>query len=848
MNWKHWEIGQKILSGFLSLLVVLVAMGGVAWWNVNLMQDSSFTVQQKTPLSQSAVQMTLSVRTTQQLIMELLEADTDNHVNKVMAEIKDQIELFDLYEKAITDGADTPIGQVYAAEDPNLIKALKNTVKVHDGDFGPAITLARDLQLQEIATLDQSLQGMRSYEAAFDKIIEDAEDFESQVKELVKDRYKAGASAKELFEKENTWADISMEMKTTLSATRIKIEEYAQSLETAGTADIKKEFDVTVSEMRGWFNALAKGGDTDEGYIVRVDHPQIKNTLMRLIDDFEKNYLPLASEFIGIQDKLVKIAEERHKNDTRLDDTSIVLGKYLAEIEGIANEASIMASKESIAASKAAVIQVVVGIILGIILAISLGLIISRAITRPIIGMVNTVQTIADNRDLTILVPVESKDEIGRMSEAFNNMMSVLRNAFVVANTAAVEVAVSSKDVAGRAAANRQRAQGELERSRTSEKVITEMGSTAGQVSTSVVGQQDAAQVSQKAIVNLLDKMGGVTKAAQDQDKEVVSALGTVTAMGETGAKVVANAQNQGQMVVRVTESVNEMANAVNEMQKAVQQANEYANASLNAAKDGRISVEATVQGMRTIAESSEQISEIIGVITEIAEQTNLLALNAAVEAARAGAHGKGFAVVADEVGKLAQRSSEAAKEITQLIKESTANVTEGVKLSDRSQEALAKIDEGGKLNIQAIQAISTTSEKLELSTSEVQSLIQELNTLAQQIGAMAGEQGVRRKEAEAALTKLEEYAKLIVGLVNESNQGVHEISKEMDGVVRRGEEMIQMTEMQAQRSKAITKLSNESAQAAAQTVEGAGNVVKITDALKEQSEALTAQIRQFKF
>ena len=489
-------------------------------------------------------------------------------------------------------------------------------------------------------------------------------------------------------------------------------------------------------------------------------------------------------------------------------------------------------------------ILMAVGAVITLIIFVMVG----RVIVAPILQVAETVRHIADNQDLTVSVPVLGRDEIGQMSAAFNHMVEGLRNAFSVVNNAATEVAGGSGDVAQRAGANRKRAQGELERSRTSEKVITEMGNTAGQVSSAVSGQQQAAQVSQKAIADLLQRIDGVSKTAQDQDNEVASALGTVGAMGETGAKVMANAQDQGQMVVRVTDSMDEMSSAVDDMQKAVAQATEYGNASLKAADDGRVSVDASVDGMRAIAESSDQISEIIGVITEIAEQTNLLALNAAVEAARAGAHGKGFAVVADEVGKLAQRSSEAAKEITQLIKESTSNVTEGVKLSDQLQDALVKIDEGGKLNIQAIEAISQTSTTLATNTGEAQKLISELNTLAKQIGEMAGEQGVRRKEAEAALTKLEEYSKLIVGLVDESNKEAKQVSEEMGGVIKRGEEMTQMTEMQAQRSKAITKLSTESAQAAAQTVEGAGNVVKVTDALQEQSQNLTEQISQFKF
>ncbi|MEQ1810432.1 MAG: methyl-accepting chemotaxis protein [Terricaulis sp.] len=183
-----------------------------------------------------------------------------------------------------------------------------------------------------------------------------------------------------------------------------------------------------------------------------------------------------------------------------------------------------------------------------------------------------------------------------------------------------------------------------------------------------------------------------------------------------------------------------------------------------NAEASGKV-VQETVSAMAEIEKSSKQISQIIGVIDEIAFQTNLLALNAGVEAARAGDAGRGFAVVASEVRALAQRSSEAAKEIKGLISASSQHVETGVELVGEAGNALQQI-------VVRVNEISGLVSEIAASAQEQATALAEVNTAINQMDQVTQQNAAMVEESTAASHSLTQEADELLSLISRFQTG----------------------------------------------------------------------------
>ena len=162
---------------------------------------------------------------------------------------------------------------------------------------------------------------------------------------------------------------------------------------------------------------------------------------------------------------------------------------------------------------------------------------------------------------------------------------------------------------------------------------------------------------------------------------------------------------------------------------------------------------------MDEIHASSRRIADIIGTIDGIAFQTNILALNAAVEAARAGEQGRGFAVVAGEVRSLAQRSAEAAREITGLIGTSVAKVGTGSRLVQEAGSTMTEI-------VASVQRVSDIIGDITAATSEQSSGIGQINGAIAQLDQMTQQNAALVEESAAAADSLKEQAQRLSQVV----------------------------------------------------------------------------------
>jgi methyl-accepting chemotaxis protein len=538
-------------------------------------------------------------------------------------------------------------------------------------------------------------------------------------------------------------------------------------------------------------------------------------------------------------------------------------------------EQELLATSNRIAASFAALNLSTIGAaILAVLIASVLTVWLARRSLEPLLRGVDFARQVADG-DLTATLQVATRDEVGTLTGALNEMVRGIRTMVQHTKGTTVGMEQITSRLANAAKQLEELSENQTGRAADMASAITQISASIREVDSSVVRLNEVAAENTTSILELSASIEEVSQnmhAVSRAGQEVSTAA---TEMAATSRQIAESTRHMGDASGTTASAIFQMDAGI---QSVEQNAGSIAGISRNVLSDTRESqqaVDSTVAGIREIsvsmhdasevirklAERANSIGSIVSVISDVASEVDLLALNAAIIAAQSGEHGKGFAVVADEIKELAGRTTLSIREITDMVEgvrggiEQAARLIQVVEDKTRSGEALA--DRAGVMLVKVVDGVGEVSHGIQQiagAMNEQASGSQSIKQATETVSNMVGQIVQATTEQEKASQEIQRSSVQLRELAEQVNASTREQSKASSLIARNTEDMNEMIQNITRASAEQVKSSElimhtgEDVRSGAKTTWEANQVlIESVNGLLGEIETLNRQVTAFR-